>query len=393
MTLRPGSADLFPGGQSHVAAASPPSVSETDEALNERLPVEVRCQGPFHFDVAARTASFHDQVHVHRMLPQGVSDQMTGDQLRVYFGVNAEEKAPIADTNRKDLLPADGAAPKNSMQPQRFEAIGNPVIVDAPSNNAYVRANRLDYEILRRRIAVEALPQQQEAIVTWKQNEFRGRSLVVERSMSSGLPLAAAVGEGRFRIAMPDDPTKLLHASWTRELKMGPVEQSHLVSLLGAAHTDFPQVGNLDADEIHLWLVKVAERKSLEKPDSGHQAATIQSFAEGGTKLAPYSVTPERMLALRNVRFDSAQLTGVTEHLDVRFDPAGTLLPTPEQTISGSRSFGGDFLRPGGSATAQVPQDRRDETAGGDRGSMAAQNLATSVGEPSTGNIAQWITG
>jgi hypothetical protein len=387
MTLQPGSAELFPGGQSHVETVSPPSDSEIDEALGERLPVEVRCQGPFHFDVAARTASFHDHVHVHRMWPQGVSDQMTSDQLRIYFGVTAGKNAAVPVAERKDLLPAGGAvATKSSLQPQRFEATGNPVIVDAPSNNAYVRANRLDYEILRRRIAVEAFPQQQEAIITWKQNEFRGRSLVVERSTPSGLPLAAAVGEGRCQIAMPDDSTKLLHASWTRELKMGPVEQSHLVSLLGAAHTDFPEVGNLDADEIHLWLVKVAERKPPEKLDSGQPAATFQSFvANERPKRPPYSVTPERMLALRNVRFGSAQLTGVTEHLDVRFDPAGTMLPTPPQANSRSRSFGGDFLRPGGSGTAQAPRDRRHETAGGGRDSMDAQPLARSVGERSTG--------
>jgi hypothetical protein len=358
MRMQPGSAGLFPGDEDASPAIVPLPDPQTGRLANEELPVDIRCQGPFLFDLISRVASFKDQVDVYRALPQGVYDQMTCEELRIFFG-----DKPRANANHHNAvaLPA-GAGTRLSLQPERLLATGNPVIVQAPSTGLFVRANELEYEIQRRRVRIEAAAQQPEASLTWKDakfdGSFGGRSLVVERADPKRLPVVLAAGEGWLRIADPADATRVLQANWSRELNMRPVDGSHRVSMVGDAHANFVEFGDLWAGEIQLWLVEL------------DKAAAQTGFTDAGAGPRQYPVTPQRMVALGSVRFDSPQLSGDTERLDVSFDPAGTLLPTPpKRGSSGARLLGGDLV----GSNRTPPQ----QTSGGAVGEHSTAAVAT----------------
>ncbi|MEX2137735.1 MAG: hypothetical protein WD894_00625 [Pirellulales bacterium] len=340
MHLQPGSMGLFPGDEDNSSAIVPLPDPQTGHLADQELPVDIRCQGPFRFDLISRVASFENQVDVYRALREGVFDQMTCEVLQIFFG----DKPAAGPTS-----PA-AAGTRLSLQPERLLATGNPVVVEAPSNGLSVRANELEYEIARRRVRIEAAPKQPEARLTWNDakfdSKFGGRSLVVERADPRRLPVVLAAGEGWLRIAEPADAARVLQANWSRELNMRPVEGTHRISMVGDAHANFVEFGDLWASEIQLWLVEF-----------GRPAA--QAIANTGAATRQYPVTPQRMIAQGSVRFDAPQLSGDTERLDVLFDPAGTLLPTPAKRSSSSA------LLPGGGLVGsnRNPQQRTSESA------------------------------
>ncbi|MEX2016260.1 MAG: hypothetical protein WD873_06440, partial [Candidatus Hydrogenedentales bacterium] len=360
MQMQPGTTGLFPGDEDASAEIQPLPDHQTGRVANDELPIEIRCQGPFRFDLRARVASFENQVDVYRALPQGVYDQMTCEMLRIFFG-----DKPRASANDQNAVAASAAGgTRLSLQPERLLATGNPVIVQAPSTGVFVRANKLEYRIRHRRVLIEAAPQQQEASLTWKDakfdGKFGGRSLMVERADPKRLPIVVAAGQGWFQIADPADANRVLQASWSRELNMRPVEGSHLVSMIGDAHANFVEFGNLWAREIHLGLVEL------------DKATAQPGFANASAGRPQYPVTPQRMVAQGSVRFDSPQLSGDTERLEVTFDPAGTLLPTPAK-----RSAPVARLLSGGLAGTNPPS-----------ADALAEHTTAAGSQPSTGNRA-----
>jgi lipopolysaccharide export system protein LptA len=332
MTLA-GSTGLFPGDE-HSAAMGQPGDPATSRNSDSKAPIEVTSRGPFYFDLAKRVATFRDQVDVIRKLNEGVADQLACDELQIYFGDKPTQNVPsVAKPSTQTEIAAGSNQRGLSLQVDRLVALGSPAVVDAPSNGVHVRANRLDYETRRRRMVVEAAPNQPDASLKWLGSQFGGRSLVVERPNLKALPLVTAKGAGWFDFVDPNDTSMTLKAHWARELNMRPDAGSHRVSLVGNAKTEFAQMGELKARQIDLWLVqldKPAQRTVVARANNGGAPAASQPARKpSGRDQLQNTVTPLRLLAIGDVRFDSPRLTGDTQHLDVHFDPAGTLRPTP----------------------------------------------------------------
>ncbi len=185
-----------------------------------------------------------------------------------------------------------------------MEATGGQVAIDAPSNGAFVRTNRVEYDLKDNRVTVQSADGQPDSVVVWRQNEYRGRDLTVTQPEQGRLAKASGKGSGWLRVVPPKRPDQVLEASWTRELTMRPTEDGqHLISLVGGAETKFTEFGVLSADQIDIWLIELA------KPALPRSPTSIESLP----------ATPVRMLAERNVRFKSTQLTGTTQRLDVTF--------------------------------------------------------------------------
>jgi hypothetical protein len=301
------SAGLLPGDNNQAAKGE--HETAPGGAQGQQTPVDIRCRGPFEFDLARRMAAFKTEVRASRALGPTTSDEMTGDLLEVYF---AEKTQAVADRPP----PTSPPGTPRGLQPERFFAAGRPVKIDAPSSGLYVRAGQVEYEHQRRRIRIEAASQQPDATLVWNDakldGKFGGRSLVIERRDAAGLPLVTAKGPGWFELAEPAGESRVIKARWTSELVMRPEAGSQVVSILGDASTDFVGFGELSAAEIHLWLKRL------------NQAAAAQVRGERQNP-----VVPERLLAIGAVTFDAPQLSGDTERLDIEFDPAGSLLPTP----------------------------------------------------------------
>ncbi|HJS08513.1 MAG TPA: hypothetical protein VJ809_12665, partial [Pirellulales bacterium] len=361
MTLVAGTAGLFAGDESSAAMSSTANTALGRDP-NRESPVSISCRGPFYFDLKKRMASFRDQVEVVRMLTDGLADQSACNELQIFFGDKPTENAQlVAKPSSQSEAARDTNEQRLSLQVERLVALGTPATVDAPSNGVQVRANRLDYERARRRIVVEAAPSQPDASLKWNGSEYGGRSLIVERPNPKKLPLVTAKGAGWFDIADPDDPGVTLKAHWARELNMRPEEGSHRVSLVGGAKTKFAQIGELKARQIDLWLVEIdkpAQRAVAPRATNEAVAAAAKAKRNpaSGDQLRN-TVTPLRLLAVGNVQFDSPRLTGDAQHLDVHFDPAGTLRPTPpKSTASRDQSPPGLFPRETAAAENRVPQ-------------------------------------
>jgi hypothetical protein len=272
---------LEPGRPKTAAApGAKPNGPALPAGLPSDLPVEISCRGPFRFEMSSRAATFRDQVDVMRINPNGPSDQISCDVLTI--GFEPRRAKPGAPPEK----PASGAANLTNLEPQRLQAEGNPVIVLARTQNAEARGQKLSYDLRTGALRMEGSEE-----VSLKQdiNEIHAMSVKVDPGPAGRLGQIEAKGPGWLRGQMRQQPGQQMEASWKEMLRVRPQEQNQVVSLLGGAQLKFPQMGRLDAREIHFWLT--------EAPQS--------SPTQTGNRYLP-----DRMLAEGGVVIDSPQLCG-----------------------------------------------------------------------------------
>ena len=174
------------------------------------VPVEVSCQGPFHFDMVGRVATFRDRVEVRKANPTGPPDQIACELLSLYFTDRAKDKIDAKAADSLDLAA------------ERIEARGNPVVVSAPSQRVTARAPWIQYDLA---------------------SGGNGR-----------VGRAAAKGPGTLHIDFPDRPEQPLEVAWNDTLRVFPDAQKQAISLTGGADVRFGGIGQLQAREIFFWL-------------------------------------------------------------------------------------------------------------------------------------------
>jgi hypothetical protein len=282
-------------------------------------PVEVTCQGPFHFDFDKSVATFSEQVDVLRLNANGPSDQMNCELLAIYFA--RREQASAAT---KAARPAAKAQPGGSgtLEARLVEARGEPVIIRSPSTGGQARCQRLEYDLKSGRVSLDgpgtlegALPRNaaQKYQARWsKELRFEPQSTAPQTTISqSGAP--AAGGQGNASRAAAAQPN-------------GQPEGEQKISLLGDAYfrlTDVgtraangtPQPAALGADEIFVWLNPPPRASAGEATRSPLQANPLGQQTSGD------DVRPKRILAQGGVRIDSMQLVGASGRLEVFFVP------------------------------------------------------------------------
>ncbi len=169
MHLQPNSGSMVPGSRSGVAppAASPRTVTFSNGSGGTRTdagnnpPIDIRCQGPFEFDLVQNTATFHDRVDVVRPHPDGPSDQINGELLTVYFVPRDQPAAGGAESGNAAVgkaNPPSGGATHGmpQLEPRRLVVRGNPVVARAESVGGEIRGDHLEYDILARHMTMEA---------------------------------------------------------------------------------------------------------------------------------------------------------------------------------------------------------------------------------------------
>jgi lipopolysaccharide export system protein LptA len=270
-------------------------------------PVEITCRGPFRFDVVRRVATFSERVEVMKRNPQGPGDQILCDVLSLCF--IQRPKGPKGK-------PGDAAppAPKNTdafdLVAQRIEARGNPVIVSAPSQTLTARGQRLEYDLLAKSLALDG---QEEVMLQQGPNEIHARGLQYQSAEPGRLGRVLAQGPGWLR--GETDPQKAatgglapenaatggrantLEALWKEQLRVYPQEQNQVIALNGGAELRFRGVGQLNAQEIFFWLAETPPAVKTDQP----------------------RLRPDRMLARKDVRLNSPQLSSQVEQLEVWF--------------------------------------------------------------------------
>jgi hypothetical protein len=285
-------------------------------SLPDGTPIEVRCQGPFHFDPVQQFITLEDHVDVLRTNPTGPSDQINCDLLTIFLSRPRSDATTDAD-GTAGLKKKTGAL--FDLQPRSFEAKGNPVIVRAPSQGVNGRGQRLEYDLITGQLRME---DRQEAWLQQGNNEIHCRNLQYQPAGPGRLGRVTAIGPGWLRGEAgersgllptgparqagpgptPNKPPQILEAHWTGQLRVQPYQQQQLISLLGGAGLRFSGMGELDAEEIWFWLFE------LPKDAPGDQS----------------KLRPDRMMARQQVRLESPQMSGRFEELAVWFveDPA-----------------------------------------------------------------------
>jgi lipopolysaccharide export system protein LptA len=291
----------------HLEASGKSLLPTGDRKANSAVaskepPLEITSQGPFHFDLQSYVATFSQRVDVVRLNPQGQSDQMNCELLAVYFGEKDSRGQPSPPSRKLPRL-----------DPRIIEARGNPVIVQAPSQQGHVRCQRLEYDLVAQRITLEG---SEDILLHQGANEIRTRRLDYEPEPGK-LGRLLASGPGWLQGHLPKDPGRKYQAQWSKELRLRPYEEEQILSLMGGARMQSTDFGGLDADEIHLWMKDAPKSGDVAAIGRVQPAAYTVNKPAGGLPAIETNVAPDRMMALGNVRLDSPQLTGVTDRLEM----------------------------------------------------------------------------
>ncbi len=314
------------------AAESPATDAATD------MSVEVTCNGPFHFDVVGKVATFEDRVTVLRVNPNGSGDQLNCESLAIYFVDREEEQKqagaegaapPAADVDRR-RNPEERLAESFKLRPWRIEARGNPVVLNAPSEDVDARGQLLEYDLIEKRIVLDG---NREVVLRQGANEIHARSL---RYRSSGsrraLGQIVAAGPGWLRGEMAERPGEQLTAIWRGQLSVRPYRENQVISLYGGAELRFQEIGRLTAPAIHFYLLeipKLDDPKQLELQPERMLACQENYVLEdrGGRLVACRDgrPLPEAEVAtspVRNVAIESPRLSASVEQLGIWFQLA-----------------------------------------------------------------------
>lgn len=312
----------------------------------ETTPISITCKGPFRFDLVERQATFRDRVDVRRLNPDGPSDQLTCELLSFFF----------------DEVPRPGGKPgaMPKLKPRRIEALGHPVVLSAPTQEATARGERLEYDLITRRVSLES---EQTVYFKQKENEIQARQLHYQPDETEGrLGSFLGVGPGWLIWHLEDEEkpgeTRTFEANWTRHLRSRPHEGYEVISLEGSARAQVSGMGSLSSEEIHAWL----------KPNPVPKPPQPQTAQPGQKPKREFDWLPDRMLARGNVVMNSPEAEGTTERLEIWFNvipdtgaksPAGVAANTQPPVAGGNNPSGVPWRgSPGSPPTAPttIPQ-------------------------------------
>lgn len=277
-------------------------------------PVQVTCQGRFHFDLLEYVASFERKVEVRRMRLDGPFDGLDCSELSVKFSVVDDQGIPIVDDN-PNLTRKQRSAAK-SVKPILVTAIGSPARAESAAEGGSLRARRMQIHLIDRRITLDG---GHEVMLRHKRDEIHAPKIVYQMPDSKSpraLGELSIAGPGWLRL-MPDDtrPDRVVDLGWKAvEGTAYPVQLTRrrgqpVLLLQGQPIIDAHRLGKIKAQRIELLLSEV--------PADGPDGPALE-VSKSKTKLA---VIPERLLAAGGVEFSSPELTGSTHQLEADFEP------------------------------------------------------------------------
>jgi hypothetical protein len=311
-----------PGAEAAPAPQSGEVSRSHAERGNEKPPVEITCNGPFHFDFVHYIASVDRDVVLRQINPNGPSDQVTCNQLDVHFAPKPRSDGQVepvivdpARRQQRDL---------SRLEPAMIVAAGHPVVITSPARQAEARGDRVQIDLRASRLAVNS---SREAMLVSGQNVIRAPAIEYQHPAAND-PTTI----GRFKASgpgvlyfVPDitKPQQVLQATWRRLVELGRDNGQPSLALEGRPQLAMANMGALAADRI------VVQLRELQ----GSAAAGIGlPISGGGAAQSKLQVMPDRLTATGRVEFQSPQLTGRTQELvtTFRIQPAApTTTPTP----------------------------------------------------------------
>ena len=291
----------LPGDNRPVATQA--TVAKSGHRMSEQF--EITCRGPFRYDFEKNVASFIDQVDVVHLNPNGISDQLNCQKLDVQFG---DGKSPGVEG--ATVSPSEGERDSKGLEPQLLRAWGHPVIARSPSSGIEVRSQRLEYDLLRRRILLSG----SEPVTLCSASQLvTTPKLEYELDASGGVGRLWAAGPGKMETMNQANATDHFIATWRKEVRLQPQNECQVLSLMGGAHLRIAGTGDISAKEIHCWLV---DHDVSEKGTVAELATLSMKTGTAADRKAP-SLVPQRLKAVHDVVIRSPRLVGETQVLEV----------------------------------------------------------------------------
>lgn len=329
MHLQPSETGIIPGDE-----------QERQKLADRNQPVDIRCSGPFTFDMVTYVAEFQDEVVMWRASRLQRNDSLTASLCSIYFGERAltpaEKKARDAKAKEQ---PKTGEANATGQRmprlvPQKFEARGNPVVLDAPSNGVNAVGNYMLYDAPSGRISLQATEGANPVHLNIRDaRDGTARALEAEaRTLHFQTPpkdraigKLYSEGPGWLRATPEDDPERQIYATWQKKIELRPEQnqenpllEEHLLWIVGNPHVEYTGDGQIDADEqICLWLNELPA--SALPPSASQRAAQSAGRSGSLSNDVRARVRPARMRATGNVHLESRQLDGDFEDLQIWF--------------------------------------------------------------------------
>lgn len=242
-------------------------------------PIRIKCTGPFRFDFANNKAAFLDNVTARQIQPDGQLNELLADELNLYL-ITTGRHAEVARGKPDRASPLAG-----QLEPGTLEAKGSPVRLDAPSYETSVTGERLRIQIPQRLITVDG---GDEAVLRFREGEIHA-PMVQYRMPGEGsqqkIGEMNAAGRGWLKaIVAKDRPHEPLEVTWSTSMRLSRETGPPILSVIGRPRLRMPGVGDLQADEMHVYL------------------------QENGPE-GPAAVTPDRLVAKGAVSIDAPELS------------------------------------------------------------------------------------
>lgn len=228
-----------------------PSAASTDS----KIPVEIRCQGPLRIDLRKQVASLEKHVDVLVYNTPDSVDQLTCQQLDLHF--KPRRSSPLLTENSATQeSDSSKAALPSSIEPIELAAIGNPVILRAPSIGTLARAQRMLLNLPRRQILLEDSNQ---ARIVQDDHELLAPYIEYQfAEQPSRLGQFIATGPGRYEGRSGNAKRPEFMASWQQECRLIKQQEQHVFSLIGKAQISQLEHGTVQADDLHVWFREIA---------------------------------------------------------------------------------------------------------------------------------------
>lgn len=309
--------------------------------------VEVRCDGPLNFDLSHMIATVEKNVVIRRQLPGKPADTVRASQLSMHLG-RVSRNQPHNDQDDQELALT------------KIVAIGNPLVIDAPSEQAYVETKRLEYDFSAKRVKLRGFnplprrtPTADDGNVLLRNSDHEMECPAIDFLSVSGSRELVAQGPGWY-VGVLREENRRIAANWSKTLSLQPVDGQEVLKLDGKASVRSPGFGAIHADMLALWLV--SEQRPI--------ATRLD-----GTQVFKSTVTPHKLIARsqigRGTTIDSPLLQGKLAMLTVLFTSA-----SPE-SMAGS-PFGRNVATPNTPDRMMAPGRKKKSTFHIDGGELTA---------------------
>ena len=262
--------------------------------------VEIRCRGALEFDFDEMQLSLNDHVDVIRHNPNGPSDQLNCQELRVHF-------------DQSETTPRTTETAPVKLAPTKLVAVGFPVTLRANSYGAFARGEQLEFDLVAQRVTMR----DRKAVLLGNDRfEVTSKWLWYEVKEGKQLGTMRAGGPGRVTGRLGTEERQF-QANWKTEVLLQSFNGNDVLSLIDDAHVAVEGAGELFADQLHVYL---KEQPKAELPSQTTIAA-------------------DRLKAIGNVRVDSPRLAGTLQDVQIWFkDPAANNTRTQQRTNTGGSS-------------------------------------------------------